>query len=89
LSPADDARFPPGATITFDWSDVSDAATYTIQIDDAKSFSAPFVVAETVATSQFTSSTLPTRRMWWRVRANDGSGAPGAWSGARRFELKD
>jgi hypothetical protein len=26
--------------------------------------------------------------MWWRVRANDGSGAPGAWSAVRRFEVK-
>ena len=31
----------------------------------------------------------PTTRMWWRVRANDGSGAPGPWSSARRFEVKD
>jgi hypothetical protein len=89
LSPPDDARFPPGATITFDWSDVGGAASYTIQIDDSESFSAPFRVNETVAPSQYTTSTLPTTRMWWRVRANDGSGVAGSWSGARRFELKD
>jgi hypothetical protein len=26
--------------------------------------------------------------MWWRVRANDASGAPGAWSPSIRFEVK-
>ena len=34
--------------------------------------------------SQYTATGLPTTRMWWRVRANDG-----AWSAARRFELKN
>jgi Beta-propeller repeat len=87
LSPAHDARFPPGTTIAFDWSDVAGAATYTIQIDDSDTFSAPFVVNETVGVSQFT-STPPTTRMWWRVRANDVSGAPGSWSAVRRFELR-
>jgi hypothetical protein len=89
LSPANDARFPPGQSVTFDWGDVAGAATYAIQVDDAESFSAPMIVNETVGVSQFIASTLPTRRMWWRVRANDGAGAPGTWSGVRRFELKD
>jgi hypothetical protein len=88
LSPASDARFSPGQRIGFDWSDVAGAATYTIQIDDSDTFSAPVIVGETVAASQLSRSSLSTRRMWWRVRANDGSGAPGAWSGARRFEVR-
>ena len=89
VAPASDARFRPGQSITFDWSDVAGAATYTIQIDDSSSFSAPLTVSSTVAFSQLTTSSLPTTRMWWRVRANDGSGAAGAWSGARRFEVKN
>jgi hypothetical protein len=88
VSPANDARFAPGTTITFDWSDVSGAASYTIQIDDSDSFSAPLIVNQTTTASQFTTSTLPTTRMWWRVRANDASGAPGNWSAVRRFEVK-
>jgi hypothetical protein len=88
LSPADDARFPPGTAITFDWSDVAGAASYTLQIDDSETFPAPLIVSQTTTASQFTTSTLPTTRMWWRVRANDASGAPGAWSPARRFEVK-
>jgi hypothetical protein len=87
LSPAADARFNPGSSITFDWTDVSGAASYTIQIDDSENFSSPLVNQNTTA-SQFTTSTLPTVRMWWRVRANSASGTPGNWSSARRFEVK-
>jgi hypothetical protein len=78
----------PGTSIPFDWTDVAGAASYTIQIDDTETFSAPLTVSQTVTASQFTTSTLPTTRMWWRVRANDASGAPGAWSEVRRFEVK-
>lgn len=87
LSPAADARFSPGTSITFDWTDVSGAASYTIQIDDSENFSSPLVNQSTTA-SQFTTNTLPTVRMWWRVRANSSSGTPGSWSSARRFEVK-
>jgi hypothetical protein len=88
-SPANDARFSPGQSITFDWSDVTGAASYTIQIDTSETFSAPFTVEQTITISRFTTSSLPTTRFWWRVRANDGSGTPGAWSSARRVEVKD
>lgn len=87
VSPAADARFSPGSSITFDWTDVSGAASYTIQIDDSDNFSSPLVNQSTTA-SQFTINTLPTVRMWWRVRANSTSGTPGNWSSARRFEVK-
>jgi len=87
VSPAADARFSPGASITFDWTDVSGAASYTIQIDDSDTFSAPQVVNQNTTVSNFT-TTLPTTRMWWRVRANSASGTAGSWSSARRFEVK-
>ena len=61
---------------------------HTLQIDDSQDFSAPLVLNQTTTASQFTTSTLPTGRMWWRVRANDASGAPGAWSPSIRFEVK-
>jgi hypothetical protein len=88
VSPANDQQFSIGRSITFDWSDVTGAASYTIQIDDDDKFSAPAVVAQTVTSSQFTTSTLPARRMWWRVRANSSSGTAGPWSSVRRFEVK-
>jgi hypothetical protein len=80
---------PRGANITFDWSDVSGAASYTIQIDDNSSFPSPFIVNQTVATSKFSTTTLPTLQMWWRVRANGASSNPGTWSSARRVEVKN
>ena len=89
VSPASDARFRPGQAITFDWSDVAGAASYTIEIDNSEAFSAPLTVSRTTSASQFTTSTLPTTRMWWRVRANNASGTPGAWSSVRRFEVKN
>jgi len=88
VSPAADARFSPGTSITFDWTDVSGAASYTIQIDNEESFATPQVVNVNTSVSQFTTSTLPTTRMWWRVRANSTSGTPGSWSSVRRFEVK-
>ncbi len=89
LAPAADARFAPGVNITFDWTDVSGAATYTIQIDDQDGFTAPFIVEQTVTTSQFGSSSLPVKTMWFRARANNASGNPGSWSAIRRFEVKN
>jgi hypothetical protein len=88
LTPAADARFAPGTNITFDWSDVTGAANYTLQISDQTSFSL-LIVNQTLSTSQFSSSTLPIKTMWWRVRANDASGKGGTWSAARRFEVKN
>ena len=87
VSPAADARFSPGASITFDWTDVSGVAGYTIQIDDSETFTSPLVNQNTTV-SQFSTNTLPTIRMWFRVRANSTSGTPGNWSSARRFEVK-
>jgi hypothetical protein len=88
VSPASDARFAPGVNINFDWSNVTGAASYTIQIDDSDTFPSPFIVNQTVTSSQFSSSTLPIKTMWWRARANDASGKPGNWSAIRRFEVK-
>jgi hypothetical protein len=74
--------------ITFDWSDVSGAATYQLQIDNSESFSAPLTLSQSTTASQFATNSLPTQRMWWRVRAVSSSGATGAWSSIRRFEVK-
>jgi len=88
-SPSSDARFSPGQNVTFDWSDVAGAASYTLQIDDNQTIASPFVLQQTVTASQFGTSTLPTRTMWWRVRAVDSAGNPGNWSSVRRFEVKN
>jgi len=73
-----DARFAPGTNIAFDWSDVAGAVSYTIQIDDRDTFASPLIVNQTSATSQFSTNTLPTLTMWWRVRANNAAGNAGS-----------
>jgi hypothetical protein len=88
VSPAADARFAPGTNITFNWSDVTGAAGYTIQISDSATFSTPPIVNQTVVASQFSTSTLPTKTMWFRVRTNNSAGSAGTWSAVRRFEVK-
>jgi hypothetical protein len=87
LSPANNARVSPNTAITFDWSDVAGAASYTIQIDDSQNFSAPLTMSQLTTASQFTTS-LAKAKLWWRVRANDAAGTPGAWSAVRAFEVK-
>ncbi len=90
VSPSNNARFSTGQSITFDWSDVAGAASYQLQIDDSSNLSSPFVLNQTgITPSRFTTSTLPTRRLWWRVRAVDAGGNPGAWSSVRRIEIKN
>jgi hypothetical protein len=83
LSPAQDAT--PAQPVTLDWTDVSAATSYRIQIDDSSDFSAPRVVDQTVTASQFTAPTLAARRHWWRVRGINSAGTAGAWSSVRRF----
>jgi hypothetical protein len=88
LTPSADQKFARGSNITFDWSDATNATSYTIQIDDKDTFPSPLIVNQTVTSSQFSTNTLPTSTMFWRVRANSSSGTAGAWSAARRFEIK-
>jgi VCBS repeat protein len=83
LSPAQDAT--PAQPVAFDWTDVSAATSYRIQIDDSSDFSAPRVVDQTVTASHFTASTLAARQHWWRVRGINSAGTAGTWSSVRRF----
>lgn len=72
--------------ITFQWSEVTGAAAYSLQIRNARASAGRVVVSEKVAGPRFTAGALPAQPLWWRVRAVDASGAPGPWSAARRFE---
>ena len=84
ISPAQDAT--PAQPVSFDWTDVSAAASYRIQIDDSNNFSSPLVAERVVTPSQFTASTLNQgRQHWWRVRGINSAGTAGAWSSVRRF----
>jgi len=83
LSPAPDAT--PAQPIAFEWTDVSAATSYRIQIDDGSDFANP-VIDRLVTPSQFTAPfCLNIRRHWWRVRGINAIGTASAWSSIRRF----
>jgi hypothetical protein len=83
VSPANGATV--SLPVTLDWSDVSGAVSYQIQVDDSSTFPSPRVVEQTVTTSQFTASSLAAVQHWWRVRGINSAGTAGAWSSARSF----
>jgi len=83
LSPASGAT--PAQPVAFDWSNVTNAATYEIQIDNTSTISAPFVASATVTVSQATIGGLPAQQLWWRVRALNAAGVAGPFSSTRSF----
>ena len=87
LAPASGARFAAGQVVSFDWSDVSGAASYTIQVSSTSAFSTT-AVDQVVTLSQFATSSLPIADLFWRARANDAGGKPGAWSTVLSIRVK-
>ena len=84
LRPADGAT--EAQPLTLDWSDVTDAANYRIQIDTSSSFTSPLTVDQTVFGSQFTVPTLAAgTQYWWRVRGTNSAGTAGPFSVVRSF----
>jgi VCBS repeat protein len=71
--------------VTLDWSDVANAASYEVQVDNSSTISAPFVANPTVSVSQVTLTGLPAQQLWWRVRARNAAGVAGPFSVTRRF----
>src|SRR5262249_33842903 len=84
LAPAVDAS--PAQPVTFDWSDVANAVSYTLQIDGSSTFTAPLVSEQSGAVSECPLTGLPAVRQWWRVRGVNAAGVAGAWTAARRFQ---
>ncbi|MBO1268635.1 FG-GAP repeat domain-containing protein [Arthrobacter cavernae] len=83
LTPAQGAS--PPQPVFFDWSDVTAATSYRIQIDDSSTFTAPIVVNQVVTASQFTAPVLGAQQHWWRVQGINSAGTAGAWSTVRQF----
>ncbi len=74
--------------INFDWSDISGATGYHIQVDDQSNFADPEISVST-SSSQYSSSALSEEiTYYWRVRANNDCGS-GAWSAVRSFGTSD
>ena len=84
LSPANGAT--PAQPVAFDWSDVTGAASYEIQVDDSTTFTAPLVVDQIVTPSAFTAGGFAGVQHAWRVRGINSAGTAGAWSSVRTFQ---
>jgi hypothetical protein len=83
LAPANASS--PAQPVGFDWSDVTGAATYNIQIGDSSAFAAPLVRDVSVTASNYLAGGLAATTQFWRVRGVNTAGTPGAWSAARSF----
>ena len=70
--------------ITFDWNDVAEAVSYTIQIDDSSAFRAPLIREQSVTQSVLPRPGLRPATHFWRVRGVNSAGAVGP---GRPFEL--
>ncbi|MFX1533998.1 MAG: S8 family serine peptidase, partial [Promethearchaeota archaeon] len=83
---------PSDATVTNDetpllnWSVVSDAVLYQVQVDDSVSFSSP-VVDTTTSNTFYTSPPLTDDMYYWRVRAQDAADNWGPWSSIWSFTI--
>jgi hypothetical protein len=87
VSPPNGGTYAPGS-ISFAWNGVAGAASYTMQIDDSSSFSAPILVTGTVTDPKNTTTLTTQRTYWWRVRSNGSTGLSSAWSASRSFQMK-
>jgi hypothetical protein len=66
--------------VSFFWETVTAAASYQLQVAASSAFTPPLILNKKVTTNQVNTSTLPTGTLFWRARARDSSGRPGAWS---------
>jgi hypothetical protein len=86
ISPANGARPAAGALIAFDWSDVTNAAGYQIQVSTASNFASNAI--DRVVTPSQLSAALGAGSYFWRVRARDSAANPGTWSATGSFRVK-
>jgi hypothetical protein len=83
IAPADGAIVTQ--PVTLDWTDVANATSYEVQVDDSSTIAAPFVANPVAMTSVVTLGQLAAQRLWWRVRARNSAGVFGPFSSTRRF----
>jgi len=85
-SPASGARFTAGQSVSFDWGDVPNAASYTLQVSASSTFTS-ILLERSSTPSQIATTFAATGDRFWRVRANRVDGSPGSWSAVRSFRI--
>ncbi|MBI3159526.1 MAG: hypothetical protein HYZ26_08020, partial [Chloroflexi bacterium] len=88
LSSLTNGALTNNAAPTLTWKAVSSGNTYQIQIDNLSTFASPEQDwTGGVGVLNYTASTLPDGRYFWRVRARNVNDEPGPWSAARYFTI--
>ena len=86
FSPERDETIAYNNTLTFDWSEVSDATSYILVVDNESSFYTPEIDKNDITISEYTPDfPLSDGTYFWRVRAKDSPGNLGQWSSVRSF----
>ncbi|MCX7044351.1 MAG: Ig-like domain-containing protein [Candidatus Sumerlaeota bacterium] len=77
-------RWTSGTMNTLQWAPTPTAAIYEIQVNDSADFALPLLSADTATSAPSATIQYLTdgQTYWYRVRAKDAWGNPGAWSGA-------
>lgn len=89
ISPASGASV--GQNVSTDWTDVTDPsgiAYYQVQIDNSGATMPSPEVDVNTSGSSYLAGPLAFGQWWWRVRAWDGAGNPGAWSSVDTFTVE-
>jgi serine protease AprX len=87
LSTPSDGGIASNGTPYFDWTSVSGATSYRIQVDDDASFSSPEIDTTTSDSNYTPTSPLSIgTEYYWRVRASSSCGT-GSWSSAWSFTV--
>jgi len=68
-----------------DWTDVGDADSYQIQVDDNSNFSSPEATYQPSASSQSVSGLASLTTYYWRVRSYSSCGGWGSFTSSRSF----
>jgi hypothetical protein len=77
ISPASGARLAVGAAVNLDWSDVTGASRYALEVSRSNTFSTTVVNQTALTASQLSTTSLPKADLFWRVRGFDSAGNPG------------
>lgn len=85
FSPTDGATLID-STPQLDWSGVTGATEYQLQVATSSTFSFP-VIDTTIGSTTYTTTTLSDDTYYWRVLAKDAGGSPGTWSTVWNFTI--
>lgn len=88
LAPAPNDSVDGALPANFAWGEVFGAASYTVQVSAASDFVGLLLASRTLPATSAAIGPLPSGPAWWRVCANDSSGALGRWSPIRPLSVK-